>query len=108
MTQKDLHPGDQLPQDPAKKTLVVLGSGWGATSFLKSLDTEEFNVVSYQAVLVTSDADRKSPDDVHFPLVLDDATRHVTPEQSRVAHDKLHDRDRPPGVMAVVCSSQTR
>lgn len=24
---------------------MVLGSGWGATSFLKNLDTEEFNVV---------------------------------------------------------------
>lgn len=25
--------------------MVVLGSGWGATSFLKNLDTEEYNVV---------------------------------------------------------------
>jgi NADH:ubiquinone reductase (non-electrogenic) len=45
VTQKDVHPGDQLPSDPTKPTLVVLGSGWGATSFLKNLDTEEFNVV---------------------------------------------------------------
>ena len=41
----DVHPGDQLPSDPSKPTLVVLGSGWGATSFLKALDTEDFNVV---------------------------------------------------------------
>ena len=41
----DVHPGDQLPTDPTKPTLVVLGSGWGATSFLKALDTEDFNVV---------------------------------------------------------------
>lgn len=39
-------PGLQLPHDPTKKTLVVLGSGWGATSFLKKLDTTEYNVVS--------------------------------------------------------------
>lgn len=45
MTQKDVHPGEQLDNDPTKPTLVVLGSGWGATSFLKNLDTEEFNVV---------------------------------------------------------------
>jgi NADH:ubiquinone reductase (non-electrogenic) len=45
VTQKDVHPGEQLDSDPSKPTLVVLGSGWGATSFLKNLDTEEFNVV---------------------------------------------------------------
>lgn len=45
VTQSETHPGEQLPQDPEKKTLVVLGSGWGATSFLKNLDTEEFNVI---------------------------------------------------------------
>ncbi|SPC67534.1 probable NDE1 - mitochondrial cytosolically directed NADH dehydrogenase [Ustilago sp. UG-2017b] len=39
------HPPDQLPQDPTKKTIVVLGSGWGATSLLKNIDTEEYNVV---------------------------------------------------------------
>ena len=39
-------PGTQLPRDPTKKTLVVLGSGWGATSFLKKLDTTDYNVVS--------------------------------------------------------------
>ncbi|RXK41726.1 NADH dehydrogenase [Tremella mesenterica] len=45
VTRQATHPGDQLPDDPAKPTVVVLGSGWGATSFLKNLDTEEFNVV---------------------------------------------------------------
>jgi NADH:ubiquinone reductase (non-electrogenic) len=34
-----------LDQDPKKKTIVVLGNGWGATSFLKSLDNEDYNVV---------------------------------------------------------------
>ena len=46
LTQKDKHPGEQLPFDESKKTVVVLGSGWGATSFLRSLDTEDYNVVS--------------------------------------------------------------
>ena len=45
VSQKDLYPGEQLDQDPKKKTIVVLGNGWGATSFLKSLDNEEYNVV---------------------------------------------------------------
>ncbi|KAE8210389.1 hypothetical protein CF327_g5734 [Tilletia walkeri] len=39
------HPPDQLPQDPSKKTIVILGSGWGATSLLKSLDTDAYNVI---------------------------------------------------------------
>ena len=47
-------PGTQLPHDPTKKTLVVLGSGWGATSFLKKLDTTEYNVVSTFARLFRS------------------------------------------------------
>ena len=46
VTQKDRHPGAQLPFDPEKKTIVVLGSGWGATSLLKTLDTTDYNVVS--------------------------------------------------------------
>jgi len=45
VTQVQAHPGEQLPPDTTKPTLVVLGSGWGATSFLKTLDTEEYNVV---------------------------------------------------------------
>lgn len=47
VTQKDRHPGAQLPFDPEKKTIVVLGSGWGATSLLKTLDTDDYNVVSF-------------------------------------------------------------
>ncbi|OCH92449.1 FAD/NAD-P-binding domain-containing protein [Obba rivulosa] len=43
--QKDRSPGPQLPHDPTKKTIVVLGSGWGATSLLKGLDTTEYNVI---------------------------------------------------------------
>ncbi|KAF2686877.1 FAD/NAD(P)-binding domain-containing protein [Lentithecium fluviatile CBS 122367] len=39
------NPGDQPPPDPSKKTLVVLGTGWGAVSLLKKLDTENYNVV---------------------------------------------------------------
>lgn len=35
VTQKDRHPGEQKPFDPEKKTIVILGSGWGATSMLK-------------------------------------------------------------------------
>lgn len=45
VTQKANHPGDQLDNDPSKPTLVVLGSGWGATSFLKNFDSDEYNVV---------------------------------------------------------------
>ncbi|WWD20618.1 hypothetical protein CI109_105094 [Kwoniella shandongensis] len=45
VTQAQNNPPDQLDADPTKPTLVVLGSGWGATSFLKSLDTDDFNVV---------------------------------------------------------------
>lgn len=45
VSQRDRHPGAQLPFDPEKKTLVVLGSGWGASSLLKTLDTTDYNVV---------------------------------------------------------------
>ncbi|KAK0186541.1 pyridine nucleotide-disulfide oxidoreductase-domain-containing protein [Armillaria mellea] len=45
ITQKDRNPGVQLPFDPEKKTIVVLGSGWGATSLLKTVDTADYNVV---------------------------------------------------------------
>ncbi|KAI0794899.1 FAD/NAD-P-binding domain-containing protein [Abortiporus biennis] len=41
---KERTPGEQLPHDPSKKNLVILGSGWGATSLLNTLDTTEFNV----------------------------------------------------------------
>ncbi|KAA1477791.1 FAD/NAD-P-binding domain-containing protein [Dentipellis sp. KUC8613] len=45
VTQRERHPGTQLPFDSSKKTVVVLGSGWGSTSFIKNLDTSEYNVI---------------------------------------------------------------
>lgn len=39
------HPPDQLPYDASKKTIVILGSGWGSTALLDSIDTTEYNVV---------------------------------------------------------------
>ncbi|GLI73941.1 NADH:ubiquinone oxidoreductase [Penicillium ochrochloron] len=39
------HPEEQYEPDPSKKTLVVLGTGWGSVSLLKKLDTENYNVV---------------------------------------------------------------
>ncbi|KXS09245.1 FAD/NAD(P)-binding domain-containing protein [Gonapodya prolifera JEL478] len=41
------HPSpDQLPfGDPSLPTIVLLGSGWGAASFLKEIDTKNWNVV---------------------------------------------------------------
>ncbi|KAI9369258.1 hypothetical protein BJX61DRAFT_545736 [Aspergillus egyptiacus] len=38
-------PIEQFVPDPNKKTLVILGTGWGSVSLLKKLDTENFNVV---------------------------------------------------------------
>ncbi|KAI6157283.1 NDE2, mitochondrial external NADH dehydrogenase [Pisolithus tinctorius] len=45
ITYKDRNPGPQLPFDPSKKTLVILGSGWGATSLLKGMDTTDYNTI---------------------------------------------------------------
>lgn len=39
------HPADQVEPDPSKKNLVILGTGWGAVSLLKKLDTENYNVI---------------------------------------------------------------
>ena len=39
------NPEDQPEPDPSKKTLVILGTGWGAVSLLKKLDTENYNVI---------------------------------------------------------------
>ncbi|PKY08761.1 alternative NADH-dehydrogenase [Aspergillus campestris IBT 28561] len=39
------HPIEQSEPDPSKKTLVILGTGWGSVSLLKKLDTENYNVV---------------------------------------------------------------
>lgn len=41
----DRHPEPQREADPSKKTLVILGTGWGSVSLLKKLDTENYNVV---------------------------------------------------------------
>lgn len=48
---KESHPPAQLPQLPTfengqeRKTIVLLGSGWGCMSLLKNLDTTLYNVV---------------------------------------------------------------
>ncbi|KAF9889673.1 NADH:ubiquinone oxidoreductase [Aspergillus nanangensis] len=39
------NPIEQFDVDPTKKTLVILGTGWGSVSLLKKLDTENYNVV---------------------------------------------------------------
>ncbi|KAN0116499.1 hypothetical protein V8E52_005880 [Russula decolorans] len=44
ITQRERNPGPQLPHDPSKKNVVVVGSGWGLTVFLKKPDTSEYNV----------------------------------------------------------------
>ncbi|KAG7290682.1 hypothetical protein NEMBOFW57_000685 [Staphylotrichum longicolle] len=42
---QDRHPEPQVEPDPTKKTLVILGTGWGSVSLLKRLDTENYNVI---------------------------------------------------------------
>ncbi|ERS99159.1 NADH dehydrogenase [Sporothrix schenckii 1099-18] len=42
---QDRNPEPQVARDPSKKTLVILGTGWGSVSLLKKLDTENYNVV---------------------------------------------------------------
>ncbi|KAG6018068.1 hypothetical protein E4U54_005975 [Claviceps lovelessii] len=42
---QDRHPEPQFEPDPTKKTLVILGTGWGSVALLKKLDTENYNVV---------------------------------------------------------------
>ncbi|KAK4157089.1 pyridine nucleotide-disulfide oxidoreductase-domain-containing protein [Chaetomidium leptoderma] len=42
---QDRHPEPQVEPDPSKKTLVILGTGWGSVSLLKQLDTENYNVI---------------------------------------------------------------
>ncbi|PHH88308.1 hypothetical protein CDD83_7700 [Cordyceps sp. RAO-2017] len=42
---QDRHPEPQHEPDPSKKTLVILGTGWGSVALLKKLDTENYNVV---------------------------------------------------------------
>ncbi|KAI1464990.1 FAD/NAD(P)-binding domain-containing protein [Daldinia caldariorum] len=41
----DRHPEDQFVPDPQKKTLVILGTGWGSVALLKKLDTANYNVI---------------------------------------------------------------
>ncbi|KAI2612956.1 FAD/NAD(P)-binding domain-containing protein [Hypoxylon fragiforme] len=41
----DRHPDDQFTPDPSKKTLVILGTGWGSVALLKKLDTANYNVI---------------------------------------------------------------
>ncbi|CAN8096692.1 unnamed protein product [Discula destructiva] len=39
------NPEAQVTPDPSKKTLVILGTGWGSVALLKKLDTENYNVI---------------------------------------------------------------
>jgi len=40
------HPSEhQNPPDPSKKTLVILGSGWGSVSLLKKINSSNYNVI---------------------------------------------------------------
>ncbi|KAJ3025853.1 UNVERIFIED_CONTAM: NADH:ubiquinone oxidoreductase [Siphonaria sp. JEL0065] len=39
------HPLPQFEWDHTKKTIAILGTGWGSTSLLKDLDTDNYNVV---------------------------------------------------------------
>lgn len=43
------HPHVQEEVSSEKKTIVILGSGWASTSFLKDIDTDDYNVVVYLA-----------------------------------------------------------
>ncbi|RDA86265.1 hypothetical protein CP532_5086 [Ophiocordyceps camponoti-leonardi (nom. inval.)] len=42
---QDRYPDPQAEPDPSKKTLVILGTGWGSVALLKKLDTANYNVV---------------------------------------------------------------
>ncbi|EDO17517.1 hypothetical protein Kpol_1058p54 [Vanderwaltozyma polyspora DSM 70294] len=48
---REANPAPQQPQSPAfpngspRKTLVILGSGWGSITLLKHLDTSKYNVI---------------------------------------------------------------
>lgn len=39
------NPKDQKPADPSKKTLVILGTGWGSVSLLKKIDASNYNII---------------------------------------------------------------
>ncbi|KAF9113370.1 NADH:ubiquinone oxidoreductase [Mortierella sp. AM989] len=40
------NPLEQKPFDPTKRTIVILGTGWGAISFLRKINTDDYNVVA--------------------------------------------------------------
>ncbi|KAK2745245.1 NADH:ubiquinone oxidoreductase [Myotisia sp. PD_48] len=42
---QDRNPAEQHQPHPDRKTLVILGTGWGSVSLLKKLDTENYNVI---------------------------------------------------------------
>lgn len=42
---QERHPADQAEPDPSRKTLVILGTGWGSVSLIKNLDVENYNVI---------------------------------------------------------------
>ena len=39
------NPPKQLPWDPSKKTIAIIGTGWASVAFLTTLDTSNYNVV---------------------------------------------------------------
>ncbi|ODV88775.1 hypothetical protein CANCADRAFT_128582 [Tortispora caseinolytica NRRL Y-17796] len=41
----DSHPAEQVAPGPDKKTLVILGTGWGSVSLLKRIDSTLYNVI---------------------------------------------------------------
>ncbi|KAK5994567.1 External alternative NADH dehydrogenase [Cladobotryum mycophilum] len=48
---QDRHPEEQFEVDSSKKTLVILGTGWGSVALLKKLDTENYNVIVHRSIM---------------------------------------------------------
>ncbi|KAI6371621.1 hypothetical protein MCOR25_003904 [Pyricularia grisea] len=42
---QERHPAEPADPDPNRKTLVILGTGWGSVSLMKNLDVENYNVI---------------------------------------------------------------
>ncbi|KAI6512866.1 hypothetical protein MCOR10_009541 [Pyricularia oryzae] len=42
---QERHPDEPADPDPNRKTLVILGTGWGSVSLMKNLDVENYNVI---------------------------------------------------------------
>ena len=61
ITQRERNPGPQVPHDPSKKNIVVVGSGWGSTMFLKKLDTSEYNVTVIASQVLVLMPSHRSP-----------------------------------------------